>query len=220
METSQVTRVRVWSRWLRLSHWTITLAVTGLLFSGWLSSASPSLETDARDLHFLCSALLIPALLLRFYLLFFGRGTDHITDCEPNAHRLRQAAEVLRFYLTLGRAPLPKWFAHNPLWGPLYLLLFLFLTLSVASGLMLQKEIAFFANISLHDLHHISYLFVATFVPLHILAVFSHDANSSGSDISGMISGHRTFPIEQPNQAGAVDTQTITVDELLKTLNK
>lgn len=180
-------------------------------------NADPILAMDARDIHFFLSGLLLPALLLRFYLLFFGKDTDHLTDCEPNLHKLNQAKEVLRFYLTLGKAPLPRWFSHNPLWGPIYLLLFVFLTISCLSGVLLVQEITFIFNISNHDLHSISHYLISLFVLLHLPAVFSHDLSNKNSDISGMVSGYKIFHIEKTGHTGNEHIHTVSLDELLKT---
>lgn len=217
MQATTVTRVLVWSRWLRLSHWTIALSSIGLIVTGWLLSTNPIPLTDAKEIHFLLSSLLLPALLVRFYLLFFGKETDLLTDCEPNLHRLSQALEVLRFYLTLGKAPLPRWFSHNPLWGPVYLLLFIFLAISSLSGLLLIQDIPFIFTLSNYDLHNISHYAVSLFVLLHLPAVFAHDLSNKNSDISGMVSGYKVFHVDNSDLNGKRKMYTVSLDELLKT---
>ncbi len=217
MQAITVTRVLVWSRWVRLSHWLIALSCVGLMLTGWLMSNDPILSTAAGDLHYYFSGLLIPALLLRLYLLFFGKGTDHLSDCEPDLHKLRQAKQVLKFYLTLGKVPLPRWFSHNPLWGQLYLLLFLFLTLSAISGVFLLQGIASIIGVSNHDLHWLSYYVVNIFVLLHIPTVFSHDLSNKNADISGMVNGYKIFHTERVDIPDNVLTQEVSVSDLLKT---
>ena len=91
MQAKTVSHVLVWSRWLRLSHWAIALSTIGLITTGWLMGQNPAFSEDAGDFHYLLSSILLPALLLRLYLLFFGKGTDHLEDCEPNTHRLTQS---------------------------------------------------------------------------------------------------------------------------------
>jgi Ni/Fe-hydrogenase 1 B-type cytochrome subunit len=218
MQASNTVRVLVWSGWLRLTHWTLGLTSIGLLVTGWLMNSTPLMAQDAAEIHFMLSGLFLPALMLRLYLLFFGKGSDHLSSCEPDLHRLSQAWLVLKFYLTLGKAPLPKWFSHNPLWGPIYLALFFFMFLSAGSGLLLLKEIPMLGALSLYDLHHLCYLVIACFTLLHILSVFSHDLAGTGSDISGMINGHRTFDVEKTRQTGSPDIQRVSIDELLKSL--
>jgi Ni/Fe-hydrogenase 1 B-type cytochrome subunit len=216
MQTPTVTRVYVWSRWLRLSHWSLAVAVFGLVASGWLLGTDPVLFSSALDFHFIFAALMLPALLLRLYLLFAGKGTDHLHDCELDKLKIHQAWEVIRFYLTLGRAPLPKWYSHNPLWGPIYLLLFLFLTISAASGLALSRDLVSLAGISLYDLHRVGYYVAATFICLHLPAVFSHDLGDEGSDVSAMISGYRIFTVRKPDQQFPAHTPRVAVEDLFK----
>ncbi len=194
--TDEIKRLPVWSRWLRLSHWTITIAVFVLLFSGWLQMQTTQPESWVMDAHYYASALLIPALLIRVYLLFFGSGSDLLKSCTLDRHKFKQAIGVLTSYLTLGKVPLPKWYAHNPLWGPVYLLLFLVLTLQIISGLLLMSQITLLGDISIRSLHIFGFQFVLGFTLLHILAVFVHDLKGTGSDTSAMISGQRIFLLE------------------------
>ena len=218
MQSTSVTRVLVWSRWLRISHWMIAFSTLGLLVSGLLMRHQLYNSTIAHEIHYILTAILLPALLARLYLLFFGKGTDHLSDCEPDAHRLSQAWQVMKFYLTLGKAPLPKWYSHNPLWGPLYLIFFFFLALNVISGLALLNEIQLIHRLSMGDLHIFTYYVIAIFTLLHLIAVFTHDIGGTGSDISGMINGHRIFELKQePHEQG---TQTVGLEDLLRTLKK
>jgi Ni/Fe-hydrogenase 1 B-type cytochrome subunit len=183
---------------------------------------SPLIAQSAGEIHFMLSGLFLPALLLRLYLLLFGTGSEHLSSCEPDLHRLSQAWLVLKFYLTLGKAPLPKWYSHNPLWGPIYLVLFFFLLLSAISGLMLLKDITMIGRLSLNDLHHLSYLVVGIFTLLHLPAVFSHDFAGKGSDISGMINGHRIFEVENPheNDKPGNGAQSVALQDLMKSLKR
>ncbi|MCU7851158.1 MAG: cytochrome b/b6 domain-containing protein [Candidatus Thiodiazotropha sp. (ex Monitilora ramsayi)] len=220
MQANTVTRVLVWSRWLRLSHWLLTLCAIGLIATGWLMSIDSGLSPLVSDLHYLLGGLLLPALLLRLYLLFFGKGTDLLSDCEPNVHRLLQSWQVIRFYLTLGKAPLPKWYSHNPLWGPIYLILFFVLVLVASSGLLLLNDVIVFGGISMLDLHQVSYIFILTFSILHIPAVFVHDLSGKGGDISGMVNGYRHFELTDVEQHNKTTEQSVSLNSLTKTLKK
>lgn len=220
MQAISVTRVLVWSRWLRLSHWLMAFSCIGLIASGWLMRTDTLSLKEAQDIHFILSGLLIPAILLRLLLLFLSRGTDHISDCEPNLHRIKQAGEVLRFYLTLGKAPLPRWFSHNPLWGPVYLMLFVVLVMASWSGVLLLQDIPFFLGISYHDLHQISYYAIAIFTLLHLPAVFSHDLSNKNCDISGMVNGYKIFNSEKIDPTGKQQTYTVALDDLIKTKDR
>ncbi|PVV26463.1 MAG: hypothetical protein B6D79_06150 [gamma proteobacterium symbiont of Ctena orbiculata] len=220
MQATSVTRILVWSNRLRLAHWILGLSAMGLLVTGWLMNNTPLLAQSATEIHFMLGGLFLPALLLRLYLLLFGTGSEQISSCEPNLHRLSQAWLVLKFYLTLGKAPLPKWYSHNPLWGPVYLALFFFLLLSAISGLMLLKDITMVGTLSLNDVHHLSYQVIVVFTLLHIPAVFSHDLAGKGADISGMINGQRIFEVENPQQSKESGTQAVALQDLLKSLKR
>ncbi|MEW8029464.1 MAG: cytochrome b/b6 domain-containing protein [Candidatus Thiodiazotropha sp.] len=220
MQVTNVTRVLVWSSRLRLAHWSLGLSAIGLLISGWLMNNTPLMAQSTAEIHFMLSGLFLPALLFRLYLLFIGKGSEHLSSCEPNLHRLSQAWSVLKFYLTLGRAPLPKWYSHNPLWGPIYLALFFFMLLIAVSGLMLLKDISMVGRLSFNDLHHFCYQVIATFTLLHITAVFSHELVGKASDISGMINGHRIFEIDGPQHSDNPGTQSVTLRELMKSLKR
>ncbi len=218
MNNNEIQRIPVWSRALRIAHWVMAVAVVVLIVTGWRMESDPLPASTLLDDHFLAAAFLIPAFLLRLYLLFFGTGTDHISDCEPDMTRLRGAAAVLKFYFSLGRSPLPNWYAHNPLWGPLYLLLFLFLLIQILSG-ALQQSHPYIGMVNLHDIHIIGAYLITGFTVVHILAVFLHDLGGSGSDISAMINGHRIFILKKPvttQQSG--DIQSVSLDELRSSL--
>ncbi len=218
MSNNDIQRIPVWSHALRIAHWVMAAAVVVLIATGWGMESNPLPASTLQDDHFLAAAFLIPAFLLRIYLLFFGAGTDHISDCEPDMNRLRSAAAVLKYYFSLGRSPLPNWYAHNPLWGPLYLLLFLFLLIQILSG-ALQQNPPYLGMINLHDVHVIGAYVITTFTVVHILAVFLHDLGGSGSDISAMINGHRIFILKKPvtaQQSG--DVQSVSLDELRSSL--
>jgi Ni/Fe-hydrogenase 1 B-type cytochrome subunit len=217
MNSSHIQRIPVWSRSLRLIHWSMAFAVIVLIYTGWGMRADPLLAATLLDDHFMAAGLLIPAFMLRLYLLFFGSGSDHISDCESDMNRLRSAIAVLKFYFSLGRSPLPKWYAHNPLWGPLYLLLFVFVLLQITSGLLQQRQ-DFLVGINLHDLHIIGAYVITTFTLLHIVAVFLHDLGGRGSDISAMINGHRIFIIG--DVAASREQPGVPLEKLKNSLKK
>lgn len=220
MQIKTVSQVVVWSRWLRLTHWSLAISTIGLIASGWLMSRDTVIAEAASEIHYLLAGILLPALLLRLHLLFFGTGTDHLTDCEPNGHRLSQALQVARFYLTLGKAPLPKWFSHNPLWGPIYIALLFMMVLTTASGLLLLNDLPLLGTISMLDLHQLGYIFMLGFTILHLPAVFSHDLSSKSGDISAMVNGYRTFEVGDSLTGKRDDGQSVSLDALMKQLKK
>ena len=218
MNNDEIQRIPVWSRALRIAHWMMAVTVVVLIATGWRMESEPLPASTLLDDHFLAASFLIPAILLRIYLLFFGAGTDHISDCEPDTNRMRSAAAVLKYYFSLGRSPLPNWYAHNPLWGPVYLLLFLFLLMQIISGAFQQNH-PYLGMVNLHDIHIIGAYVITGFTVVHVIAVFLHDLGGSGSDISAMINGHRIFVLKKPvttQQSG--DTQSVSLDELKRSL--
>ncbi len=220
MHAKTVSHVLVWSRWLRLAHWTLALSTLGLIATGWLMSIDLAITSTAGEVHYLLSGVFLPALLLRLYLLFFGQGTDLLTDCEPNLHRLNQAWQVVRFYLTLGKAPLPKWYSHNPLWGPIYIALFFILTLATLSGLMLLNDLHLLGPVSMLDLHQLCYQIILIFTVLHLPAVFSHDMSSKSGDISAMVNGFRAFDVGEGEIGKSGSPQAVSLDALMKQLKR
>ncbi|WP_456372267.1 cytochrome b/b6 domain-containing protein [Thiolapillus sp.] len=196
MPQAEIRRLPVWGKALRLCHWGLALSVLVLLFSGWLIRWVPERADRIDDIHFLAAALLLSVLLVRLGLLFIGKGTATLNNLLPNRHTLNQAWAVVRSYLTLGKIRLPKWYAHNPLWAPVYLILFLVLVIQATSGLLLLNQITLLGDLSIRQIHANGYYLIAGFTLLHVLASFFHDAKGEGSDISAMISGQRIFIIE------------------------
>jgi len=216
--SAEIKRLPVWGRWLRLSHWSIACAIFVLMFSGWLHMRAPGLAGWILDAHYYASTLLITALVIRIYLLFFGSGSDLLESCSLDRHKIKQALAVLSSYLTLGKIPLPKWYAHNPLWGPLYLIFFLLMTVQIISGLLLMNQITLMGDISIRSLHLFGFQVTLGFSLLHILAVFVHDLKGTGSDVSAMISGQRIFVVE--SKAPPAVPSSVSLDDLTKQLKK
>jgi len=198
MQQAEIRRQLVWSKALRWCHWGMTLAVLMLILTGWLISWAPERAADLDEIHYVAAAILIAVLIIRFWLLVFSQGNDLLKSLLPNHHQLQQAWEVLRAYLSLGKIPLPKWYAHNPFWAPLYLFLFAVMSVQIASGLLLLDQITLLGDLSLRQLHVLGFQIITVFALLHILASFFHEAKGSGSDISAMINGHRIFIIDPP----------------------
>ncbi len=213
MPSPEIRRLPVWGKALRLCHWGMALATLLLLCSGGLIRWIPERAQELDDIHFVSAAVLITALMVRLWLLLAGKPTEQLGALLPDRHRLTQAWAVLRSYLALGKIRLPRWYAHNPLWAPLYLLLFVVLLAQVATGLLLLNHITLLSGFSLRHLHLLGYFVILGFTGLHILASFFHDAKGDGSDISAMISGQRIFIVEpSPRQPPRDDNVVVTLD--------
>jgi len=189
-------RTYVWSAPLRLSHWLLAVSLIGLWLSGWLMQHAPSLHLASREYHLFLAWLLIPALALRLVLLLTGKGSAAgWRDLWPK--HWRGVRDTLRFYVTLGQWPLPRWYAHNPLWAPLYLLLFLALLVQIGSGILLWQD-RFPQGRDPMALHDPLAALLGAFMILHVLAVLIHDWRSGNSDVSAMLHGYRIFRLEKP----------------------
>ena len=212
----EIKRLPVWGGWLRLSHWTMAGAIFVLMFSGWLLHRAPELASWILDAHYYASALLLAGFMVRIYLLFFGKGSDLLASCSLDQHKFKQALAVLGSYMTLCKMPLPKWYAHNPLWGPLYLIFFVLIAIQIVSGLLLMNHITLIGDTSVRGLHLFGFQLTLGFSLLHILAVFVHDLKGTGSDVSAMISGQLIFLVEYKSSPPV--TGSVSLDELTKQL--
>lgn len=213
MSTTPIQRIQVWSKALRASHWLMAVCVITLLLSGWVLAQDMTLSSALwRDAHVTTGYLLAAALAVRVALLVAGRApTDRWRDCLPlNRQHWRGLRDMLIFYVSFARMPLPAYFGHNPLWGPLYLLLFGVLAFAVATGLLLARydpqSLAFVAATpwwlgwTLPEWHIGLAWTTGGFAAAHVLGVFLHDSKGTASEISAMVNGHKIFLLPRAPQ--------------------
>lgn len=212
-QAEQVRRILVWRGWLRLAHWGIAFSSLLLLASGEIIKHMSHLNDAIRDYHIMLGSVLALALILRAILLFVDRGAGHWRALIPTRSQLVGMRAMLLFYLSFGRMPLPKWYAHNPFWIPVYVLLYGMLLLQVLSGFW-QGETPFLAGFYLPDVHSVLATGISILIGLHIAAVFLHDLKGTGSDISAMINGHRIFVIHQPELPPVPSVHTVSLDQI------
>jgi Ni/Fe-hydrogenase 1 B-type cytochrome subunit len=216
-DANDVKRVRVWSGWLRLAHWSLAGATLALLATGWVIARVDELRAAATDYHYWAAAVLIAGLALRLGLLAFGRGPA--ADLPKLRGQWPAILQTLKFYASFGRSSLPAWYAHNPLWQPIYLGLLVVLLLLSLSGLMLGTG-ASFAGRGMEEWHDALAGVAGWICALHLLAVFLHDLKGSGSDASAMISGHRIFvvppvpPVQPGHDGREPGVQAVSIDSL------
>jgi Ni/Fe-hydrogenase 1 B-type cytochrome subunit len=197
-----IQRILIWSKWLRIAHWLIALPGLSLFASGWLIDKAPIIADATTDIHLLLAPLFTIGLLLRILLLFIDKENASLKALTPDP-QWQKIGEMLRFYLSFGRMPLPRWYAHNPLWAPLYIFIIALLLLQAISGFV-QSNVPILAGVYLPSLHGILANILFTIMLLHILAVVLHDLKGNSADISAMINGHKFFvPGESDN---AVET--------------
>lgn len=189
-------RVTVWSRGVRITHWALVVLLAILLLTGLLATEAPRLAGAARDYHYLAGHAMAFVLIARVFLMAFGQRSDRLDALLPTRTDWAGARAMLLFYVTRGRAPLPRWYAHNPLWMPLYLAMFALLALQVISGYGIDA--GWLDPGQLARVHALNARVLAGFALVHILTVFWHEAKGTGSDISAMVSGRRIFLIDTP----------------------
>lgn len=192
----QLRRVAVWSGRLRLAHWLMAAATLVLMVTGWLIGAAPSLAQAASDLHYLAASMLLVALAIRLWLGFAGEGPERFEHLWPTDGEWAAVRGSLVFYLTLGKTPLPNWYAHNPLWKPLYLGLLLLLVLAAITG-WLMPETPLIGRVYLPTVHDGIADTTTVWVVLHLLSVALQDVRGQNADTSAMLSGYRFFRIDR-----------------------
>lgn len=214
MQQTTLQRKYIWPGWLRLAHWGMALSVLALMATSWLLKWTPSVATAASDYHVIAGAFLMLSLLLRLWLLVTGKEVAGWQALVPTRKSVDAMLKTLQFYITLGNSPMPGWYAHNPLWVPLYGLLFSILVVMSLTGFFMPEHpvaLGFY----LPAVHKALAPFIWFFVVAHIVAVIMHDAKAKHSDISGMINGYRIFeikPLEPP--AGESGVHKISLDQI------
>ena len=219
MHDPVVKRVLVWSGWLRVSHASIGLSVLAQLLTGWLIAESPSLAGTALDIHYLASAVLIFGLVIRLALMFAGKPHERLPALLPASFELAAMASTLRCYFSFFRASLPGWYAHNPLWKPFYLLMYLVLVIMVITGVMIP-ETSIALGFYLPSVHMFWAHVLLWLSALHVVSVIVHDYRKQTTDISAMVNGYRLFLSDSNRVDAGIDesVQLISPDSLKRRL--
>jgi Ni/Fe-hydrogenase 1 B-type cytochrome subunit len=218
MKTETLYRREIWSTWLRLSHWTLALSTFALMATGWLVHHTPSVAQAAADWHYVAGSIFTLGLALRIWVLFsdrlMGRWRLLLADLEP-----RKMLQMLKFYLSLGNSTLPRWYAHNPFWLPVYLVLFVLMVLVAFTG-HLQGSYPVVFGIYLPSVHASIATLVSLFVLGHVIAVFMHDLKGGGDDVSAMINGKRLFEVKPIPSQEISGVNKVSLDSLRSGLKK
>ena len=215
MHDPVVKRVQVWSGLLRVSHASIGLSVLAQLLTGWLIAESPSLAGTALDIHYLASAVLVFGLVIRLALMFAGKPHERLPALFPASFELAAMTSTLRCYLSFFRAGLPGWYAHNPLWKPFYLLMYLVLVIMVTTG-VIMPETSIALGFYLPSVHTFWAHVMLWLTALHVLSVIVHDYRKETTDISAMVNGYRLFLSDSNKVDAGIDesVQLISPDSL------
>jgi Ni/Fe-hydrogenase 1 B-type cytochrome subunit len=125
-------------------------------------------------------------------ILLFFPGSGNWRALIPERSQFSAMLQMVKFYLSLGRFPLPNWYAHNPLWLPVYSVFFLILAACSVTGLLYDSADIVFAT-PMYELHAALAGLIAAFSVFHIVAAFVHDLKGKGAFISAMVNGFRYF---------------------------
>lgn len=205
----RIEHVMVWSGWLRLGHWLMAIGVGFEIVSAWLiNHAYVDLEFW-RDWHVIVGQGLAFVLIGRVVLLLLP-GSGNWRSLVPRVAQLRPMLQMVKFYLSFARLPLPNWYAHNPLWAPMYALLLIGLALVLVTGFTYHQPYDL-AGVALTRVHEWSASLVAGLALAHVLAVMLHDWKGRGAFISAMLSGYRYFHVSITDGTAS---GTVSVDAL------
>jgi len=211
--SSHYKKVLIWSSWLRLSHAAIALATLVLLSSGWLIHNSPYLYQPAQMYHYIAAGIFVFGLLLRCVLFLTSSNHESLNGLLPTSQDLKAIKTMLRFYITLGKTPLPHWYAQNPFWKPLYLIIYLAMIIMAFSGAFMPEKTEI-AGFFLSSIHQSGSQLIFWFVSLHIAAVILHDYKAQKNDISSIIHGYKLFTIQHSVASPETPVQKISIDSI------
>lgn len=140
-------RVYVWEIPVRVTHWSIALAIVVLSATG-LYMGHPFLIAAGRAsqhflmgmaklIHFYAAIVFTLAVLARIAWMFLGNRYARWNKMLPvGPHRRRALLPTIQFYLFLRRRP-PGFIGHNPAAGMAYTAIFTLYLAAIATGLAL-----------------------------------------------------------------------------------
>ncbi len=198
MSQPQLIRKHVWTSLHRGLHWLIGLTTINLIATAWLIDSAPYLQDFAHDWHLINGNLLLVGIVLRIFFLILGKDNLKWQALLPDSNHRTHAIAMLKFYVTLGRSPLPRWYAHNPLWKPIYAIALALIMTQTFTGVMM--EISDATSVYNLIIHQNLAVILTVFTVAHIVTVIFHDVKGEGSDVSSMLNGHRLYSVEQPEK--------------------
>lgn len=210
--SNNIKRKAVFSTAQRTTHWLIAVATIFLLTSAWLVQHSDVDAIAWLDWHIMIGQGLSMVLAFRVYLLFIP-GSGHWRLLFPTKEQRHIVLKTVKFYASLGRLPCPDWYAFNPLWQPLYLLLIFIMILTTVTGYSIGNYF-FFAEVSMPELHSLFASIVLYSTLVHIAFSILHDIKGNGAQISAMLNGYKYFHIKEAEKLQ--QENTVSLDSLLK----
>lgn len=212
MQNENIKYVLVWSGWLRLSHWVLAFGVFFQITSAWAIRHDYANYEFWRDWHIMIGQLMLIALILRAILLF-NAGAGNWRSFFKFKSQSKAILQTIMFYLSFTRMPLPNWYAHNPLWKPVYMFMFAVLSGCVVTGMAYDSNLILFGS-SPAKIHGTLATIVIVTSVAHIVTAFLHDWKGKGAFISAIINGHRYFhqaPGDLAAKTKTVDTPAVQI---------
>lgn len=202
-----IKQIFIWSKWLRVIHGIFIGALITLILSGWLLSQADFLASiNTITVHQVASTFIGVFLLIRLILLVFGKGAEHLKSFFDQGDKFAKTNELLAFYFSLGKRPLPHWHSKAALWSLLYLIMFGLMALLILTGIMQNNQDSFLGFVLLKT-HLDLGRWLVYLVGFHILAAILHDAKSLNANISAIINGHRTIHIEEKKDPSVIEVK-------------
>lgn len=192
--SNHIRRVAVFSAAQRISHWLIATGTAFLLVSAWLVQHSDVDVIAWTDWHIMTGQALSLVLAFRVYLLA-APGSGHWRLLIPSKEQRHTLLQTIKFYASLGRLPCPDWYAFNPLWQPVYLVMIFIMLMTTISGYLIGSQLLPDGP-SILWLHALFSSVVLYFTLAHLAFVVLHDAKGKGAQISGMLNGYKYFHIK------------------------
>lgn len=223
MQQENIRYALVWSAWLRLSHWIIAGGVLFQIISAWAIAHDEAGAAFWLDWHLIVGQVILMALGLRVLLLFIPVSSNWPASSNwrafiPGRAQYQAMIQMIKFYLSLARFPLPNWYAHNPLWLPVYPVFYLVLAACAVSGLLYNSSHIFFGT-PMYTLHGALTTLIVAFSIFHIVTVVLHDLKGKGAYISAMVNGYRYFHytgVNDKDDSDLLGRQSISVDSIKK----
>ncbi len=205
-------RIKVWSVLLRLFHWAFALSIVTLCITGyyihnpfalgpWEGTPTTFIMAKTRLIHFIAGFIFIAAVIVRFYLLFFGNRFERFTDFVPITPRnFKRLLATIKHYLYLSDEHVPHG-GHNPLAGTVYLVMLLLSILMIFSGLfLLFPESSFWVGWgktlfgtqqSARLVHYFFFWVFLVFSLIHVYLVVWNDIFGCEAIVSSIFSGRK-----------------------------
>ncbi len=210
--SESINRVAVYSSAQRITHWLLALGILFEIASAWLIQHSDVDILAWSDWHSMIGQALVLVLAFRVFLLFIN-GSGHWRLLWPTRGQRHIVFQTLKFYASLGRLPCPDWFAFNPVWQPIYLLMIVLMWLATISGLLTGSYLFLFGS-SMSELHGLLSYSLFYLILAHVVFAIVHDVKGNGAQISAMLNGYKFFQ-SKPGPA-STEPHSVSLDSLLK----